>query len=128
MPICYKCQREYIQTSLLDSGLCWPCYTQENGLPNYSDSTFQFTIVTPTYGNHEDYSYVEYYGEYLLYKVEDDWFIWTESDNVEKWEEGIIYKSRNMADFVEHMIDFINELPNNTGTWTFDSAGSDQNT
>lgn len=126
MTICYKCQREYIQTSMGDNGMCWEC--NNSTLPDYGDSTFQFTMIMPTYANHKDYSYVEYYGEYLLYKVEDDWFVWTESNDPDKWEEGVVYKSRNMADFVEHMIVFINELPNNTGTWSFDVTGSDFNT
>ena len=47
----------------------------------------------------------------FMYKIEDDWFIWTETTEKEKWENGIIYKTKNFFDFMEYVIDFTGLRP-----------------
>ena len=42
----------------------------------------------------------------FMYKQEDEWYIWTENNNVDEWDKGIIYQSKNLTDFVEAILTF----------------------
>ena len=52
--------------------------------------------------------------ENFMYKMEDGWLTWTEAYFVDTWADGIVYRSKDVANLIEAILDFTG-IPNQLG-------------
>ena len=117
---CADCGQLFAPTTLGEA-LCWQC-RNNNGIDFIGDWSHVTTAITQIYTSKWDqWNILNDMINNFMYKLEDEWFVWKIAKDKEKWEEGVIYQSKNFFDFMEHVIDFTGSR----GWTTMTSDGSD---
>jgi len=101
---CRECGNQYSPTTA-DNGLCWDCVSKNIVFHDDSSSFITAIVQIWTY-EWKGWNVFQSDLSSFLYKIEDGWFIWTETLDKEKWEEGIIFRTKSFFDFMEYVIDF----------------------